>query len=631
MSDIIRLLPEALANQIAAGEVVQRPASAIKELLENSVDAGATSIQLIVKEAGKQLIQVIDNGDGMSDTDARMSFERHATSKLRTSEDLFKIMTKGFRGEALASIAAVAQVELKTKQTGSELGTLICIEGSEVKKQEPCATAEGTAISVKNLFFNVPARRNFLKSNPVEMRHIIDEFQRIALAHPEIALSLHQNDLPVYQLEEGKLSGRIVGLFSKNYREQLVPVEESTDQIKIHGYIGKPEFSKKTRGEQFFFINNRYIKNNYLNHALTSAFEGLLPADTHPFYVLFIQMDPGKIDINVHPTKTEVKFEDERLIYGVVKSAVRQALGAHNIAPSLDFNYDVNFEAITRSKLNFEEIDSAKSLMPKGRPDGSVHFTSPLQRSNAQNWERLYEDANLEAQYSFEEVKKEAMAHGEPVTKTFPSDVAAGEATGTNAALDDGPLTDGETTAPFQLHKKYVCKQVKSGLLIIHQEHAHERILFERFTFHLEKGQAASQQFLFPQQINLNPSDYQLVTEMEEEMKALGFVFSIFGQNTLVINGMPAELSGSNEKEVLEGLIEQFKLYKSELSINRKENLARSMAKRSGLKSGKVLAAEEMHSLIDQLFACGQPNYTPGGQPTMYILGHDRFASFFNE
>ncbi|MEQ8811903.1 MAG: DNA mismatch repair endonuclease MutL, partial [Imperialibacter sp.] len=418
MSDIIRLLPESLANQIAAGEVVQRPASAVKELLENSVDAGATSIQLIVKEAGKQLIRVIDNGVGMSETDARMSFERHATSKLRTPEDLFRIQTKGFRGEALASIAAVAQVELKTKRKESELGSFICIEGSEIKKQEPCVTPQGSTVSVKNLFFNVPARRNFLKSNPVEMRHIIDEFQRVALAHPGIAFSLHQNDLPVYQLEEGKLSGRIIGLFNKNYREQLVPVDESTDQIKIHGYIGKPEFSKKTRGEQFFFINNRYIKNNYLNHALTSAFEGLLSADTHPFYVLFIDMNPSKIDINVHPTKTEVKFEDERLIYGVVKSAIRQALGAHNIAPSLDFNYDVNFESITRSKLNFDELSQAKRPMPAG----SSAFSSPLSKNNAKNWERLYEDANLEAQYSFEEVKKEGAAGVEPVVKTFASD-----------------------------------------------------------------------------------------------------------------------------------------------------------------------------------------------------------------
>ncbi len=623
MSDIIRLLPESLANQIAAGEVVQRPASAVKELLENSVDAAASTIQLIVKEAGKQLIQVIDDGTGMSDTDARMSFERHATSKITSSEDLFKIVTKGFRGEALASIAAVAQVELKSRKRGNELGTFISIEGSEVNRQEPCATPEGTCISVKNLFYNVPARRNFLKSNPVEMRHIVDEFQRVALAHPEISFTLHQNDLPLYQLEGGKLSQRIVGLFGKNYREQLVPVDEKTDQIQIQGYIGKPEFSKKTRGEQFFFINNRYIKNSYLNHALTSAFEGLVSADTHPFYVLFITMDPGKIDINVHPTKTEVKFEDERLIYGVMKAAVKQALGTHNIAPPLDFSYDVNFEAITGSKLNFDEITRQATQPFPGKPTGAAPHEN---RNNLQNWQRLYEDAHIEGQYSFDDIKKEAEPGENAYVETFPSHATT--------AAKPGP-TDTEISAPFQLHKKYICKQVKSGLLIIHQQYAHERILYERFISHLTKGQGASQQFLFPQQINLNPADYQLVTEMEEEMKALGFVFSIFGQNTLVINGVPAEIAGMNEKEVLEGLIEQFKLYKSELSISRKENLARSMAKRSGIKSGKHLSGEEMLSLIDQLFACEQPNYTPGGvaggQPTMYILGLDRFSNFFNE
>ena len=621
MSDIIRLLPESLANQIAAGEVVQRPASAVKELLENSVDAGASAIQLIVKEAGKQLIQVIDDGTGMSETDARMSFERHATSKITSSEDLFRIHTKGFRGEALASIAAVAQVELKTKKRGSELGSLICVEGSEIKKQEPCATSEGTLITVKNLFYNVPARRNFLKSNAVEMRHIVDEFQRVALAHPEIEFSLHQSDLPLYMLEAGKLSQRILGLFGKNYREQLVPVDESTEQIQIQGYIGKPEFSKKTRGEQFFFINHRYIKNSYLNHAVTTAFEGLTSPDTHPFYVLFIEMDPGKIDINVHPTKTEVKFEDERLIYGVMKAAVRQALGTHNISPSLDFSYDVNFEAINSSRLNFDDISRQTTGFSPKRPV----YGHEEKRNNLQNWQKLYEDAHLEGQYSFDEIKKEAGSQDTSVTETFPS----------HGFVPAKTTDETEVSSPFQLHKKYICKQVKSGLLIIHQQYAHERILYEKFIANLNKGQGASQQFLFPQQINLNPADFQLISEMEDEMKALGFVFSIFGQNTLVVNGVPAEIAGLNEKEVLEGLIEQFKINKSELSLNRKENLARSMAKRTGIKNGKMLSEEEMLSLIDQLFACTQPNYTPGGssggQPTMYILGLDRFSHFFNE
>ena len=361
MSDIIQLLPDAIANQIAAGEVVQRPASALKELLENAVDAGATSIQVLVKEAGKQLIQVIDNGKGMSATDARMSFERHATSKIRTSQDLFAIRTFGFRGEALASIAAVAQVELKTRQSDSELGTLIQIEGSEVKKQEPVGAPVGTSVSMKNLFFNVPARRNFLKSNPVEMRHIVDEFQRVALSYPEVAFSLFQQDLEVYSLPAGKLSQRIVGIFGKSYQGQLVPCDENTPHVNVKGYIGKPENAKKTRGEQFFFVNNRYIKSSYLHHAVSSAFEGLIPGDQFPFYVLFLDIDPVHIDINVHPTKTEIKFDDERTVYAVIRSAVKQALGAHHVMPAIDFSVDVNFQKT-----------GPKIRRPKSRWTGSI-------------------------------------------------------------------------------------------------------------------------------------------------------------------------------------------------------------------------------------------------------------------
>lgn len=337
MLDIIQLLPDSIANQIAAGEVVQRPASVVKELLENSIDAQAKQIQLIVREAGKTLIQIIDDGIGMSETDARMCFERHATSKIRSSEDLFKIKTMGFRGEAMASIAAVAQVEMRTRRITDELGILIRLEASELKAQEVVSTPPGTNIQVKNLFYNVPARRNFLKSNPVEMRHILDEFQRIALANPDISLSLYHNDSEIYNLPAGKLSRRIVDLFGKSYREQLASCEEETSFVSVRGYVGKPEFAKKTRGEQFFYANNRYIKNGYLNHAVMTAFEGLIPEGTHPFYVLFIEIDPIHIDINVHPTKTEIKFDDERTVYAIVQAAVRRAMSQHNLTPSLDF------------------------------------------------------------------------------------------------------------------------------------------------------------------------------------------------------------------------------------------------------------------------------------------------------
>ena len=348
MADRIQLLPDSIANQIAAGEVVQRPASAVKELIENSIDAGATHIKLIVKEAGKALLQVIDDGHGMSPTDARMSLERHATSKIRKAEDLFTLHTMGFRGEALASIAAVAQVEIKTRMASDELGTLLVVEGSDVKRQEPTACEKGTSISVRNLFFNIPARRNFLKSNPVELRHIIEEFQRLALANPEISFSLIQTDELVYDLPQGKLSQRIINLFGKAYQQQMAACQEETDLVKVTGYVGKPAFAKKTRGEQFLFVNRRFIRSNYLHHAVMNAFEGLLGENSFPFYVLFMEIDPRHIDVNVHPTKTEIKFDDERAVYAVVRSAVRQAIGTHNLSPGLDFDADVNLVA----KLN---------------------------------------------------------------------------------------------------------------------------------------------------------------------------------------------------------------------------------------------------------------------------------------
>ncbi|MEM8893896.1 MAG: DNA mismatch repair endonuclease MutL [Bacteroidota bacterium] len=618
MSDIIKLLPDAIANQIAAGEVVQRPASVVKELLENSVDAGSTHVTLIVKDSGKALVQVIDDGIGMSETDARMSFERHATSKIRAAEDLFSIRTKGFRGEALASIGAVAQVEMKTRTANKDLGTLLCVEGTQVKKQEPTATPSGTSIAVKNLFFNVPARRNFLKSNPVEMRHIMDEFFRVALAHPEVAFTLYQNDLETFQLEASKLSQRIVGLFGKNYREQLVPCQEETPHLTIQGYLGKPEFAKKTRGEQFFFINNRYIKNNYLNHAVSTGFEGLIADDQYPFYVLFISIDPKHVDVNVHPTKTEVKFDDERTIYGIVKSAVKQALGANSVSPSLDFGTDVNFEAIARSGLNFDK----QVLSTKAEMDYSnFKTTNPREEHNLKNWENLFTKAQSEADYSEEVLQKEQVSSDAPEHVVISS---SANQSSNNPTNDEGKST------PWQLHKHYVLKQVKSGLMVMDQQLAHERILFERFTQQLHSKEGFSQQSLFPAHVELNPADFSLVMELEDEIKSLGFVFDVFGKNAIAIQGIPADLRETNEKVLFEGLIEQFKCNKESLSVDRKENIARALAKRSSIKPGAGLDQLEMDSMIDQLFACEQPNYTPEGKPTFVLLGLDKIANFFN-
>ncbi len=602
MPDIIKLLPDSLANQIAAGEVVQRPASAVKELLENAIDAEADFIKLIVKDAGKILIQVMDNGKGMSATDARMSLERHATSKISKSEDLFSIRTMGFRGEALASIAAVSQMEIKTCQQDEELGSLIAIEASEIKKQEPVACDKGTSIAVKNLFYNVPARRNFLKSNGVEMKHIVDEFQRIALSNPGVGFTLHNNDLEIYNLPKGKLSQRIVHIFGKNYQEQLVTCEETLEHIDIYGYVGKPEFAKKTRGEQFFFVNNRFIKSGYLNHAVSNAFQGLIAEGTFPFYVLFIGIDPKHIDINVHPTKTEIKFDDERTAYALVRAAVRQALATHNITPALDFTADINLGqklAVSRETIKDKNYGQFRS--------------TELQQSNLENWDRLFDENKGKG--DFDDFKKH---DDQAVTLTFGSEINSGK-----------ELVDShEKGKPiFQLHNHYIVTQVKSGMLLVDQQAAHERVLYEKYTLYLEKKSGASQQSLFPEAVSLNPSDFALVMEMEEEIASLGFLIEPFGKSDVLIKGMPAEVSG-NEKDIFEGLIDQFKK-NVELSLPKKENLARALAKRTGIKIGNRLNEQEMEVLIDQLFACKNANYSPNGRSTFHILEISNIENYF--
>jgi DNA mismatch repair protein MutL len=596
MSDIIHLLPDYLANQIAAGEVVQRPSSVVKELLENAIDARATSVQLIVKEAGKQLVQVVDNGIGMSETDARMCFERHATSKIKSTEDLFRIRTMGFRGEAMASIGAVAQVELKTKPHGAETGTRLLVEGSTVASQEPAAVSAGTSIAVKNLFYNVPARRNFLKTNAVEMRHILDEFQRVALAYPEVAFTLHHNEVEIFSLPAGKLSQRIVGVFGNNYKEQMAGCEEDTPFMSVRGYIGKPEFAKKTRGEQFFFVNNRFIKSGYLNHAMMTAYEGLLPKDSHPFYVLFIDIEPERIDINVHPTKTEIKFEDEKTVYAIVHAAVKKSLGTHNIAPSLDFQSDVNFAPLQPIRMPH----GGEGFEKEGTFPGFKVPASP-KKAGTNGWEQLYEP----------------LRNAQPVQQqeeriTSPSGMGL---------LDDtfaAPMTTSSKT--LQVHHKYLLVQVKSGVMIIDQQAAQERILFEKYMASLQKKMVTSQALLFPQTIELSPADSTLVKELRAEFQELGFQFEDFGGNTIILNGIPADVQAANEKELLEELIEQYKNNLATLKLDKRENLARAMAKRLASKLQPRMSDLEMNSLVDKLFGCEVPNYTPGGQKTLVIM-----------
>ena len=597
MSDVIQLLPDSIANQIAAGEVVQRPASVVKELVENAIDAGADRIQLIIKDAGKSLIQVIDNGSGMSETDARMSMERHATSKIRKTEDLFTIRTMGFRGEALASVAAVSQLEMKTRRGNNELGTLLSVEASEIKKQEPTACDKGTSIAVRNLFFNIPARRNFLKSNPVETRHILDEFNRLALSHEEIMFSFVQGDDLVHDLPPGKLSHRIVNIFGKNYREQLAPCQEETEYVKVTGYVGRPDFSRKTRGEQFLFVNRRFVRNNYLNHAVMTAYEGLLPAGSYPFYVLFIEINPKHIDINVHPTKTEIKFDDERSIYAVVRSAARQALGSHNLSPAIDFAEDINII----SKLNEASDKSVRDIYFEER------FHSGLTKSNRENWEKLF--------------------HGEGTSRLMGEEQMA--QTDFTKKFADSPEEPTEQTLG-QLGNSYILRQVRGGLMIIDQQAAHERILYEKF---LKKGnshQTDSQQCLFPQTVEFSAPDFALIMEIESELNGLGFHFEPFGKNALVVTGVPAGAQSGSEKQLFEGLIQQFKENQDTLSVSVGDNLARSLAKRMSLRRGQALLMDELRGLVDSLFACKTPNFSPEGLPTFFILDLAKIETYFN-
>lgn len=610
MSDIIQLLPDSVANQIAAGEVVQRPASAVKELLENAIDAGANKIQLIVKDAGKALIQVIDNGCGMSVTDARMCFERHATSKVRKAEDLFAIRTMGFRGEAMASIAAIAQVEMKTRRHDEELGTLVEIEGSVFIKQEPVATAPGTSICIKNLFFNTPARRNFLKSNPAEMRHIIDEFQRVSMANPTVAFSLHHDGIEIYRLPASALKQRIVHLFGSNYNERLIPVEEETSIINLKGFIGKPEFAKRTRGEQFFFVNNRFIKDPYLNHAVNRAYEELLSDDNFPLYVLFIDIDPSKIDVNVHPTKTEIKYLEEKSIYAILHSAVKRSLGRFNISPTIDFDQETGFSAMITHKAPEEIVPPSINFNPDFNPFADE---KPARESayaafsknygggggmspSTKNWGSLYEIAKDQTaeQHSLKLQEDEQHEQLIPAQKQL-----------------------------MQLHNRYIISQIKSGLMLIDQQAAHERVLYERFIVHLEDRKGASQQSLFPQTVTLSPNDYELAKSLLEDIKSLGFEVREFGKNTLVIEGIPVDLGSSNfnETQLFEHLIEGFKNSQQDLKLDKRDALARSMARNSAIKSGTILGQEEMNTLIEQLFACKTPNFSISGRPVIQTIG----------
>ncbi|MBI3138140.1 MAG: DNA mismatch repair endonuclease MutL [Sphingobacteriales bacterium] len=604
MPDTITLLPDNIANQIAAGEVIQRPASAVKELLENAVDAGATEIKLIISDAGKALLQVIDNGNGMSETDARMCFERHATSKIRNIEDLFHIRTMGFRGEALASIAAVSQVELKTKRAEDETGTYIEVENSLVKKQEPVASANGTSIAMKNLFFNVPARRNFLKSNAAEMRHIVDEFTRVAMSFPEILFTLTANNQQLFHLEAGSLKQRIVQLLGTNYNAKLVTVKEETDYLNIYGFAGKPETAKKTRGDQYFFVNNRFIKSAYLNHAVMNAYREMIPADSFPMYVLFIDLDPTVVDVNVHPTKQEIKFEDEKIIYAFVQAAVKHALAQFSVTPTLDFELDASIQQLPSIQLPF--TDDKKSAAAAGSifrgftQKNQAHFIEKSSEGELKNWRALYES------------NEQRVAGGEQIQA---------------APTHQSPLT--AETELTQILNTYITIPSNNGFLLLHQQSAHERVLYEQLSAAGKDKPVATQRSMFPSTMELTPADAAVMEEIMEDLRYLGYTIEPFGRNTYVIQGTPADVEAGNDKHIIDILLEQYKHFSPEVKFSRREKLVRALARQQSVKAGTRLTEREMRQLVTDLFACSTPNSTPDGNPTYLEFKQEQLERMF--
>lgn len=615
MSSIIQLLPDHVANQIAAGEVVQRPASVVKELLENAVDAKATDIKLIIKDAGKSLVQVIDNGVGMSVTDSRLCFERHATSKIRQAEDLFSLHTKGFRGEALASIAAIAHVEMKTKQDQDELGTHIIIEGSKFVSQEPAVLPKGTSFAVKNLFFNIPARRNFLKSEIVEQRHIVDEFQRVAMAHPNIHFTMYHNGSEMFNLPISNFRQRIVNIFSGKTNEKLVPVKEETEIVNLQGFVGKPEFSKKNRGEQFFFVNNRFIKSGYLHHAVMAAYEGLLKDGAQPSYFLYLDVPPHTIDINIHPTKTEIKFDDEHALYAILRSAIKHSLGQFNVAPVLDFDRDPNLDTpyqYQNKEAEYPTIQVDRSYNPfaEDKPTKSSTSNFSYKKPEAQpSWESLYVGLKQTGQ----EIAEMAFEN-EAVT----------------SSLFEENEIEQEVKRTYQIHKKYIVSPIKSGMVIINQKRAHERVLYEEFLTSMTVQQASSQQLLFPLQLYYSSAEIELLAELKTSLENTGFVFEALEEDNVLISGLPVNVTESEISIVLEELLSDLQDGIPDNSFSQNDTIAKSMARSLAIKTGTYLTEKEQENLVHNLFACKEPNVSPFQKPTFITISVEDLDKKFN-
>lgn len=589
MPDIIKLLPDSVANQIAAGEVIQRPASLVKELMENSVDAGGKNIKVIIKDAGSSLVQLIDDGTGMSETDCRLSFERHATSKISAAEDLFAISTKGFRGEALASIAAVAMVEIKTRLHNNEIGSMVKINGSKVEMQEPASCPPGTNIAVKNLFYNVPARRKFLKSPSTEMHHIINEFQRVALAHPAIRFSLHHNDKEVFNLPQSNMRQRIIGIFGKNMNQNLINIETETSLVKISGFTGKPENARKTFGEQFFFVNNRYMRHPYLHKAVMEAYQNILPPETIPAYFIFLEADPASIDVNIHPTKTEIKFENERMIWQILHASVRESLGKFNIVPSLDFDNEgiIDIPAPGKEPAAMPQVNINQDYNPFSDED---RFKK---EPGLTSWEKLY--AGMESQGQEKHI---------PGMEGREESVQAREKF-------------------IQVKNKYILCPVKSGLMIIDQKRAHERILYDKFIDALKTDTLVAQHSLFPKTIQLDQADLAILSEIEEDLKKCGFDVRYLGNNTISINSQPSSSMNEDPAEMIEIILEEYKTMAKEAGESNREKIATCMARAAAVPYGRPLEAEEIRELVDKLFQCTNPNYSPSGKAVISIITMD--------
>lgn len=608
MADIIKLLPDHVANQIAAGEVVQRPASVVKELMENAIDAGASTIKLIIKDGGKTLIQVIDDGVGMSATDARLSFERHATSKIQKAEDLFNLHTKGFRGEALASIAAIAHVEMQTRTVADEVATCIKIEGGKVVSQEVTVAPKGTSMMVKNLFFNIPARRNFLKSNHVELRHIIDEFQRVALSHASIGFHMYNNGSELFNLPISNIRQRIVNVFGGKTNEKLVPVTEETQVVQINGFISKPQFAKKSRGEQFFFVNNRFIKSPYLHHAILGAFEGLIKKENHPGYFLYLSVDPGSIDINIHPTKTEIKFDDEHTVYAILRSTVKHSLGQFNVMPSLDFEQDQNLE--TPYGYKDKSVEPPKVIVDAGfnpfKEDTGTVKRSNFQKQNNKDWESLYVgmESNIGKNSDFSSV-------------SFESDTITGSIfENKKEAVDTGSTT-------FQLRRKYIVTTIKSGMVVIDQSRAHQRVLYEKFLRNITVKEAVSQQLLFPLSLTFSKTDCAIIEEIQESLTTVGFVFGGIGEEEVTVTGLPLSVPESEVGIILDQLISDYQQDYVVEGFSQTDILSKTLAKSLAVKTGELLDSDSQLALVNDLFACKESEVSPFNKPIYVTITED--------